>query len=42
MKLAILVTVLSAMVLGSIGCSRTVKGAEKDVHSDTKWVGHRF
>jgi predicted small secreted protein len=42
MKIAILVSVLVAMTLGSIGCSRTVKGAERDVHSDAKWVGHRF
>ena len=42
MKIAILVTVLAGLALGSIGCNRTMKNAERDVHGDAKWVGHRF
>ena len=42
MKTIILLSFLAVLLAGSFGCSRTVKGAERDVHSDTKWVGHRL
>jgi len=40
MKTTILLSAVLLLIAASTGCSRTVKGAEKDVHSDVKWVGH--
>ena len=40
MKKAILLSTLVLLLAASFGCSRTVKGVEKDTHSDVKWVGH--
>jgi hypothetical protein len=40
MKKAILLSTLSLVLFGFLGCSHTAKGVEKDTHSDVKWVGH--
>jgi predicted small secreted protein len=41
MTKAAIIVFLGVLALAA-GCSRTVKGAEKDVHSDVEWVGHKF